>query len=192
MSEKLIRTFISIPVPMDVRLKKQMLYSTLEKSKSKINWVRNEQLHVTVKFLGLTPENLFNDIKSLIINEVSSIRPFNLIIQKTGCFPVPERPRVLWLGVDGNLKSLKNLYVKIDKKLSSIGFPINDGEFFPHITLARIKYPQKCTPDVSTFLNSSYDPIDFKVDRVQFLSSELLPKGTLYTSLGLFPLGETL
>ena len=76
--------------------------------------------------------------------------------------------------------------------MENIGFPLNDDEYFPHVTMARIKYPQKFTPDISTFLNSSYDPIDFKVDRVQFLSSELLPTGTLYTLLGSFPLGEIL
>ena len=80
----------------------------------------------------------------------------------------------------------------IDKKMDKIGFPCLDKEFFPHITLARVKYPQKHTPDISMFLKSSYDPIDFNADRVQFLSSELLPSGTFYTLLGSFPLGESL
>ena len=192
MSEKLIRTFLSIPVPSMVKSKKQMLYSTLEQSPAKINWVKDEQLHITIKFIGHTPENLFDEIKSLVIKVVSSIRPFKITINNTGCFPVPERPRILWLGVDGDLKSMKNLYLNIEKQMETIGFSLNDGEYFPHVTLARIKYPQKFTPDISTFLNSSYDPIDFKVDRVQFLSSELLPAGTLYTLLGSFPLGEIL
>lgn len=192
MSEKLIRTFLSIPVPLMVRSKKQMLYSTLEQSPAKINWVKDEQLHITIKFIGYTPENLFDEIKSLIIEAVSSIKPFKITINNTGCFPVPERPRILWLGVDGDLQSMKNLYINIEKQMETIGFPLNDDEYFPHVTLARIKYPQKFTPDISTFLNSSYDPIDFKVDRVQFLSSELLPTGTLYTLLGSFPLGEIL
>ena len=192
MSEKLIRTFLSIPVPLMVRSKKQMLYSTLEQSPAKINWVKDEQLHITIKFIGQTPENLFDEIKSLIVKVVSSIRPFKITINNTGCFPVPERPRILWLGVDGDLQSMNNLYLNIEKEMETIGFPLNDEEYFPHVTLARIKYPQKFTPDISTFLNSSYDPIDFKVDRVQFLSSELLPTGTLYTLLGSFPLGELL
>ena len=192
MSEKLIRTFLSIPVPLMVRSKKQMLYSTLEQSPAKINWVKDEQLHITIKFIGHTPENLFDEIKSLIIKVVASIKPFKITINNTGCFPVPERPRILWLGVDGDLQSMKNLYINIEKEMETIGFPLNDEEYFPHVTLARIKYPQKFTPDISTFLNSSYDPIDFKVDRVQFLSSELLPTGTLYTLLGSFPLGEIL
>jgi|TARA_B100000959_G_scaffold61118_1_gene64228 2'-5' RNA ligase len=192
MSERLIRTFISIPIPKDVRSKKNMLYSTLEDSPSNINWVKNEHLHLTIKFLGNTPESLFDEIKGELVQVASSIRPFDLCIDKTGCFPLPERPRVLWLGISGHISPLQNLFVNIEKKMENMGFAPEREEYFPHITLARVKYPQKFTPDISTFLKSSYDPIDFTVDRVQFLSSELLPSGTLYTLLGSFPLGETL
>jgi 2'-5' RNA ligase len=169
-----------------------MLYSTLEDSPSNINWVKNEHLHLTIKFLGNTPESLFDEIKGELVQVASSIRPFDLCIDKTGCFPLPERPRVLWLGISGHISPLQNLFVNIEKKMENMGFAPEREEYFPHITLARVKYPQKFTPDISTFLKSSYDPIDFTVDRVQFLSSELLPSGTLYTLLGSFPLGETL
>ena len=66
MSEKLIRTFLSIPVPLEVRSKKNMLYSTLEESPAKINWVKNVQLHLTIKFLSHTPESIIEKI----INDV--------------------------------------------------------------------------------------------------------------------------
>ena len=152
MSDRLLRTFISIPIPNEVRTKKNMLYSTLENSPSKINWVKNEQLHLTIKFLGLTPESLFNEIKDGLCNIVSSITPFDLIIDKTGCFPVPERPRVLWLGIDGNIKTLTNLFVKIENKMDQLGFSREEQDYFPHITLARVKYPQKYTPNTSKIL----------------------------------------
>ena len=87
---------------------------------------------------------------------------------------------------------MHDLFVKIENSLELLGFPKEQQEYIPHITLARIKYPQKWTPDVSNFLKSSYDPIDFPVDRVQFFSSELLPSGTIYTLIKSFPLGETL
>ena len=192
MSDNLIRTFISIPVPNEVKSKKNMLYSTLENSPSNISWVKNEQLHLTLKFLGHTPEASFDNIKSEISKIASTINPFKLVVDKTGCFPKKERPRVLWLGINGNTTALNDLFLRIDKKMDKIGFPCLDKEFFPHITLARVKYPQKHTPDISMFLKSSYDPIDFTADRVQFLSSELLPSGTFYTLLGSFPLGESL
>ncbi|MED5427226.1 MAG: RNA 2',3'-cyclic phosphodiesterase, partial [Candidatus Neomarinimicrobiota bacterium] len=69
--------------------------------------------------------------------------------------------------------------------------PSEEREYFPHITLARIRYPQRFTPNIDLFLQSSYDTIVFPVDRVQFFSSELLPDGAVYTLLNSFPLGET-
>ena len=62
MSDKLMRTFISIPVPNEVKSKKNMLYSTLENSPSNISWVKNEQLHRTLKYLSYTPETSFDNI----------------------------------------------------------------------------------------------------------------------------------
>ena len=192
MSEKLIRTFLSIPVPLEVRSKKNMLYSTLEESPAKINWVKNVQLHLTIKFLSHTPESIIEKIINEVGSVTSILKPFEIIIESTGCFPIKERPRVLWMGVNGNLDPLYDLFTKIDSALDLLGFPKEQQGYTPHITLARIKYPQKWTPDISTFLKSSYDPIDFPIDRVQYFSSELLPSGTVHTLLKSFPLGETL
>tara|TARA_B100001013_G_scaffold246697_1_gene152816 strand:- start:63 stop:641 length:579 start_codon:yes stop_codon:yes gene_type:complete len=191
MIEKLLRTFLAVPVPDEVRSKKNMLYSTLEGSPAKINWVKNIQLHLTLKFLGYTPELSNSEVIDHIETITRDVKPFNLTIEETGCFPIPERPRALWMGVTGDLKPLLNLVSRIERSLDGLGFPKERQVYSPHITLARVKYPQKWTPDVGLFLKSSYDPIDFPVDRVQFFSSELLPTGAVYTLLKSFPLGET-
>ena len=192
MDEKLIRTFLSIPVPDQVKLKKNMLYSTLEDTPAKIAWVKSNNLHLTIKFIGYTPESFINKIIEVIKPITYNHKPFSMVIENTGCFPIPDRPRVLWMGVTGNLSPLLLLVSQIEEGLLQLGFPKERIEFKPHITLARIKYPQKYTPDIDLFLNSSYDPIDFSLDRVQFFSSELLPSGAVYTLLQSFPLGESI
>jgi len=192
MTEKLLRTFLSVPVPREVSSKKNMLYSTLENVDGDINWVKNIQLHLTLKFLGHTPESSIDNVIDHVKKITPNTQPFDLKIEKTGCFPVSTRPRTLWLGVEGTLKPLFTMVESIETVLESLGFPRSDREFSPHITLARIKYPQKYTPNVDPFLKSSYDPIDFPVDRVQYFSSELLPTGAVYTILKTFPLGESL
>ena len=192
MNEKILRTFIAVPVPADLRSKKTMLYSTIDESKGNINWVKNNQLHLTIKYLGNTPESEFEKIITNINNITNKMVPFRLNIENTGCFPVPERPRVLWMGIKGILEPLHELVMMIEESMDNLGFPKEQNDYHPHITLAKIKYPQKITPDISLFLNSTYDPIVLEVDRVQFFSSELLPSGTIYTLIKSFPLGETL
>ena len=96
------------------------------------------------------------------------------------------------MGIDGNTNPLKNLVLNIENTMEKLGFPRAHKKFYPHITIARIKYPQKLTPDIQIFLKSHYDPIDLTVDRVQFLASELLKTGALYSTIKSFPLGESI
>ena len=190
MSDKLLRTFIAVPVPDRVKTLKQMLFSTLESEKAKIKWVRNMQIHLTLKFLGYTPDTSVKGLKSVIASVIARYETFNLTISDTGCFPSPTRPRVLWLGVNGETNQLVSMVDELEKVLDVEGFPKADRPFVPHITLARIRYPQKYTPNISPYLQSSYDQIALPVNRVQFFSSELLPDGAVHTLLGTFPLGK--
>ena len=104
--------------------------------------------------LARTKGAIMNPNMELLFN-APTLRPFELTIKKTGCFPKKERPRVLWLGIDGNITPLKSLFLNIERKIEVLGFPKARDEYFPHITIARVKYPQKHTPDITTFLKSS-------------------------------------
>ena len=190
MKNRLLRTFIAIPVPHSVKSIKQMLISTMENDKSEIRWVKHINLHLTIKFLGFTPENKIEEICDDINTLVKSRSTFHLSISNTGCFPNKTKPSVLYLDVDGDLDSLSSLVGDTEELFIKKGYPKLENHFSPHVTLARIKYPQKFTPDVTSFLNSSYDSIDFPVNHVQFFSSELLSEGVFYNLLGTFPLSD--
>ena len=187
--DKLVRTFLAIPVPKAVGFKKNMLFSTIDE-KSTVNWVKNANLHVTLKFLDYTKESEFPKILGDIKRISARTNPFNLVVNGTGCFPSKNRAKVLWLGLEGNMKPLKSLFSNFENLFESYGFPKDTFDFKPHVTIARIKYPQKVEPNLNTFLNSNFDPIEFPVNRVQFLTSELLPSGVVYTLIKSFPLGE--
>ncbi len=192
MSERLLRTFLCFPLPSEVSSKKNMLFSTLQGSNANIKWVKNENLHLTLKFIGHTREK---DIPKIIdaVNDVTiNHKPFILKATGTGCFPKKERPRTLFMRVEGRLNLLNHLFKKIEKQLEKLGFSKDHLKYSPHITLAKIKYPQSHTPDIDVFLKSSYDPIDLSIDRVQFFASELLPSGAIYSLLKTFPLGESI
>ena len=111
-------------------------------------------------------------------------------ITGTGCFQRIERPRVLWLGVEGNISQLQDFVADLNKKMEKLGFPLDENEYIPHITLARVNYPQKITPDITNFINASYEPLKFNINRIRFMSSELFPNGPIYSILGTHFLGE--
>ena len=190
MSEKLLRTFISVTLPKEIVNLSRMLQTTVSSKKDNVKWVNPGNIHLTLKFLGHTPPNAIDKLNEVLSKIVSNYENIKLVVSGTGCFPVPERPRILWLGVDGQLKQLQNMVQNINIELEKDGFLIEDNEYIPHITLARIKYPPKETPDITDYLNTSFEPIKFNISRIRFMSSELYPNGPIYSILGTHFLGN--
>ena len=181
-----MRIFLSIPVPNVVKNIKQMLTSTCENERVEIRWVKHNNLHLTVQFLGSASDEKVTKIRKEVENVVCSINPFILKVSKTGCFPNRSRPSVLYLDVGGNIEALKSLVLKINDRMSQIGFKKDSELFIPHITVAKINYPQKFNPDLSIFLNSTYDEVEFSVDKIQLLESKTLKEGVVYETLNTF------
>ena len=181
-----MRIFLSIPVPNVVKNIKQMLTSTCENERVQIRWVKHNNLHLTVQFLGSVSEKKVIKIRREVENIVSSINPFVLTVSGTGCFPNKSKPSVLYLGIGGNVEALKALVMKINDKMSQIGFKKDSELFIPHITVAKINYPQKFNPGLSIFLNSTYDEVEFSVDKIQLLESKTLTEGVVYETLNTF------
>ena len=181
-----MRIFLSIPIPNVVKNIKQMLTSTCENERAEIRWVKHKNLHLTVQFLGSASDEKVTKIRKEVENVVCSINPFVLKVSETGCFPNRSKPSVLYLGVGGNIEALKALVVKINDKMSQIGFKNVSKSFIPHITIAKINYPQKFKPDLSIFLNSTYDEVEFSVDKIQLLESKTLTEGVVYKTLNTF------
>ena len=181
-----MRIFLSIPVPNVVKNIKQMLTSTCEDERVEIRWVKHNNLHLTVQYFGSVSDDISIQIRKEVDNIICSIKPFSLTISKTGCFPNTSKPSVLYLGVGGDIEALKSLVTKINDKMSQIGFKKDSELFIPHITVAKINYPQKFNPDLSIFLNSTYDEVEFFVDRIQLLESKTLLKGIEYKTLKTF------
>ena len=183
MDHKLIRTFVAVPIPDSVIELQNSLRSTIHPKRGRIKWLRPDQLHLTLKFIGDTPESSFDDIRSLLYCIANKIRPIQLEIKKTGCFPKKERPRFMWAGISGETGKLNNLVNDIQSGLDLLGFYNDEKPYHPHITLGRARYPQKHTPNLSQFLETVYEPIPFVIEKFQFISSELFPNGPVYTIL---------
>ena len=190
MSERLLRTFISVTLPKKIVSLSEMLQTTVISKKDNLKWGNPGNIHLTLKFLGNTPFEAADEINEVLKEMVVSYDGMELNINGTGCFPKIERPRVLWLGVGGEVGQLQEFVRDLNKKMEKLGFPLDENKFIPHITLARIKYPPKDTPDVSIYINTSYEPIKFNINRIRFMSSELFPNGPIYSILGTHFLGE--
>jgi len=185
MNEKLLRTFISVTLPKSIVTLSKMLQTTVISRKNNIKWVSPGNIHLTLKFIGPTSVETANTINEILQKLVVDFEVINLEIKTTGCFPNNKQPRVLWLGVDGELDKLKNLLNNIDNELAKIGITFDTKkDYLPHITLGRIKYPPNSAPNIANFLNTSFTPLKFNVNRIRLIGSELFPNGPIYSILG--------
>lgn len=154
-----------------------------------IKWVEPENLHLTLKFLGETPDALVPQIKQALGECATTVEPFKIAIQGVGCFPNKQRPRAYWAGLSGS-KPLVTLQNAIAERMDDLGFEPEEKAFVPHLTVARIKEPIGKERMTQAFLNFEMRSESHLVTTVSLVQSTLRQEGPIYTVLHDFPLGN--
>ncbi|MCX5853665.1 MAG: RNA 2',3'-cyclic phosphodiesterase [Deltaproteobacteria bacterium] len=187
--EKSIRSFLAIDVPPEVLSDISGIQAGLKKTlQGAIRWVRPGGMHLTLKFFGDVSENDIAVISRIAGEHVNGIGPFALHVQKLGVFPDINRPRVLWLGIYGDVGALVNFQKAMDQKLHGGGFAEEKRPFSPHLTLARIKEPRGLIGLAKIVENrDNYTAGHFNAGGLNLYRSYLTPRGAVYTKLAYFP-----
>jgi RNA 2',3'-cyclic 3'-phosphodiesterase len=134
-----LRLFIAFELPDDWRLALQTVQRDLSRAGlGYLRWVRPEAIHLTLKFLGEAGRHLLPDINQGMLAATKQARPFELRLVGLGSFGSRGRVRVLWAGVEGELKLLQQIQIAIDAEMVSIGFARETRPFSPHLTVARV------------------------------------------------------
>lgn len=187
--EKSIRAFLAADPPREVLDEIDRIQDRLRKAiQGDIRWVRPEGIHLTLKFFGAISESDVANISQAVKNTTSDVKPFTLGIRRVGAFPDVKRPRVLWLGMDGDVEILIRLQKKVDAELQTYGFEKEERSFKPHLTLARIREPRGVIGLAKIMEKSEgYAAGSFSVAGLNLFKSDLTPKGAVYTKLAYFP-----
>ena len=189
--EKSIRSFLAVDPPREIIDAIGMIQDRLRKNiQGDIRWVRPQGIHLTLKFFGAISESDVANISLVAENTTSNISPFTLGIKRVGAFPDVKRPRVLWLGMDGDVDTLIRLQKEMDAELQKYGFEKEDRTFRPHLTLARIKDPRGLIGLAKIMeKRENYEAGSFSAAGLNLFKSDLTPKGAVYTKLAYFPFG---
>ena len=191
MPDEVVRTFFGFDLPPEVPRRAAGLRTLVDDPKRAVRWVKGTNIHLTVRFLGTTPKKAVEEIAVATQKKLEEFPSLQVHIEGTGVFPTPTRPRILWLGVAGDITRLQELEKSIHQVVGPMGFPREEREFIPHITLGRVRYPQKITPDVAKFLHAEYEPVDCPLQVLHLYESRLGNKGVMYIPLATFPLKLT-
>ncbi|MBA4150568.1 MAG: RNA 2',3'-cyclic phosphodiesterase [Verrucomicrobia bacterium] len=188
-----VRAFIAIHPPRDVVGQLIALVAKLKRTlkDDAFRWVKLEQLHLTLQFLGYIPREQLEEFQEVVAGVVSRHKSFYLKTESLGCFPSVSRARVLWVGLTGEGEALQRLKSDLDKGLVPLGYQPEERPFHPHLTLARIPVlPASCRTllQQQVAAHDTYSSGEFTVQTVELMQSFLSPKGASYRLLGSFSL----
>jgi RNA 2',3'-cyclic 3'-phosphodiesterase len=184
-----MRTFIAIDLSPDIKSSLAGLVDRLAPLSGEVKWVRQDSMHLTLKFLGETDERRVGEVESLLSSVVPKYGPISLTVNGTGGFPPGSRtPRVLWAGVQA-APSLSLLQEEIEAGCETLGFARETRPFSPHLTLGRVKSPTGLAPVLQEFEKSREAAFgEMSVLRLTFFQSKLKPSGAEYSIIREFPL----
>ena len=137
-----------------------------------VRWVRMDGLHLTLRFLGPTPEADVPTVAEAVRRAAATQDPFEVRIDGGGSFPNPRRPRTLWLAVTHGTAELDSLARAVNRELVAAGWPSDDRPFRAHLTVARSD-GVPAGADVARRLTAAAEGVDLSspVDRLVLFES---------------------
>lgn len=153
-------------------------------------WVVPDGAHLTLAFLGAVEEAHVPAITAALAQATAGRGPLALSVGGAGTFGKAAYPRVVWLGVTGEVRALASLQRAVAAALAPLGFPQEDRPFHPHLTLARAREIRgdrslaRAAERLATFEAGLA-----RVDRLSLMQSHLGRGGAHYEEVAAVPLG---
>ena len=185
----MLRLFIAIPLPAPVREALADLQGQLAElaPPRAVRWVRPEGIHLTLKFLGDVPAAQQRAIEGGMAQAAAGHAPFTLTVERLGCFPNVNRPRVVWVGVHGERDALQALRDAVEAAIAPLGYPPESRPFSPHLTLGRVSKSASAGEVAAlgqALKGAQVDALgQIAVNGFSLVRSDLRPDGAIYTEL---------
>jgi len=188
-AERTIRAFLALDPPEEILREIGRIQDRLRKLiHGDLRWVRPEGIHLTLKFFGDVSENAVVKISAVAGQAAAPVGSFELAIGGTGVFPDPSRPRIIWLGMNGDVARLATFQRGLERALGEIGFPPAERPFRPHLTLGRIKSPKGLIGLAEALEKEKAVTTErFTASGLILFQSDLTPRGAVYTRLAGYP-----
>ena len=186
------RIFLALELPDAVRNTLRRRIERLARMIPEVRWADPAVLHVTLAFLGEVDDAQLDAATQAAASVAGVHAPFSLRLAGLGTFGSARSPRVIWVGLAGELARLRALQATLADALAERGFPREARPYAPHLTLARVRKP--LTDDALTTLAKiqGEPPPDatWRAEAIAVMKSELLRPAARYTALSRWPLAH--
>lgn len=185
-----IRSFLAFELPALIREPVLRISGELLKSPLDVKWVKGDNIHITVVFLGNVEETRIGALKDEVAGACLNYGPFAISLKGMGCFPNRRRPRVLWLGLEGDMDRLTLFRDDLQNRLTPFGIKVEKRPFRPHLTLGRFRGHDFTSPILGELI-SRFEDLEGPVctlEELVLFKSTLRPGGAIYTKMASWPL----
>ena len=185
-----IRSFLAFELPEEI---KKIIFHVSEEAKKfplDVRWVKASNIHLTMVFMGNILMEHLEGISEAVSKACKMYGPFNISLKGMGVFSNRRNPRVLWVGLEGDIERMSYFRGTLQKSLKSFGVKEEKRQFNPHLTLGRFRKGSRPSEHLDDLLSRYQDltsPVSTLEELVLF-KSDLNPKGAAYTKLNIWPL----
>ena len=182
-----MRLFVAVDIDDDTRAQlvaaRRSIESVIAQARvpPRVTWVNPELAHVTLRFIGETPETHLAAIQDALGS--LAIDPFDVVWDAVGAFGGVHRPRVLWVAPATAVEPFRRLATRVSAILDPLIGPGEAREFKPHITLGRVRDAGRGADWRAALAAVALTPSVTRVDQVTLYESRLSPKGPTYTAV---------
>ena len=180
-----IRSFLAFELPPEIKEQVRRVSEELKKTKLDVRWIKPDNIHLTIVFLGDVREGDISAIGREVEKVCSGFHPFDFSLKGLGLFPDRRRPRILWLGYAGDIERVSSMKDVLYERLLPFDIKEEKRQFKPHLTLGRFRGPGRGDEKLDEILkrHEGFSSQTFQSRELVLFKSDLKPSGPVYTKL---------
>lgn len=186
-----MRLFVAIELDHSVKRVMLKTIDRLAEFRKTVRWVLESRMHLTMKFLGDVPDERVSDVGDACARVVAACEPFEMVVDRCGCFPAGGRVRVIWCGSQGVSPAITACAGRLDEACRELGFEPETRPFSAHLTVGRVRDDRtngRLRDAVQRLQSGSATQ---PVKELTLFQSTLSMQGPTHTALGRFPFRRT-
>ena len=176
-----MRLFYAVAADEEVKAAAAAVVSRLRRAPGEYRWVDPRDMHVTFRFLGLTPEASLPEVETRMRRAAAESAPFDLVYGGVGAFDSLDDPRVVWIGLEEGAEPME--------KIAGLLGRDEPRPFAPHLTLGRRRRETAPSEFVAALKAEKPLALRRRVEKISLYASKPAPFGHAYEILLEVPFG---